>query len=436
MSFPLESFVNSVKTLSSQGNLSCLYEFLENSSEMLSKNTTHLEAALSSLELGQHSLGILALLLARFKAGAGEPATLDRQMAEFVEGCAVDQIRYAPDSYAELCHLYTKKLLERSKAIKGLRVLQQAIAKIQASPNQLTSIHADLCHLALSAKCFRPALDVLDVDIADISKENGKFESRHLLLYYYYGGLIYTAVKQFERALFCFEIYFSVPSLSLSHIMVEAFKKHILLTLILRVEAPPPKHCYSEVARTTMGRRIRPFCVPYVELATAFAQRSPEPLLAVVTRHQEQFARDQNTGLVKQVVASHNKMNIQRLTKTFVTLSLSDVASRAQLPSAQKAELHVLGMIEEGEIFAAIDQRDGMVRFQDSPEQYAAPEMVARLERELAQIMALERRLQQLDEEIQLEPQYVQKATKTQHEDDSGQACSSSQNNKVANNIM
>ncbi|XP_037091406.1 COP9 signalosome complex subunit 3-like [Pollicipes pollicipes] len=436
MSFPLESYVNSVKTLSSQGNLSCLYEFLENSAELLSKNVSHIDTALAALEIEHHSLGILAIMLARFSAGGGDASVLDKQMEEFVDGCVVDQIRYAPDSYAELCHLYTQKLLERNKPLKGLHVLRKAIAKIQANPNQLTSIHADLCQLALSAKCFRPALDVLDVDIADISKENGKFDAKHLLLYYYYGGMIYAAMKQFERAMYFFEAYFTVPALAVSHIMVEAYKKHILMSLILRVESPQSQKLrYHETVRQTISRRLRPLCPAYVELATAFASPSPDQLLAVVARHQEQFARDQNTGLVKQCVASYHKMNIQRLTKTFLTLSLSDVSSRVQLNGTQRAEMYILSMIEDGEIFAAIDQRDGMVRFHDNPEQYNAPEMVARLERELAQIMSLGRRLQELDEEIQLEPQYVQKCHKTQ-EEDTGQACSSSQNNKAVNNIM
>jgi len=445
MAFPLESFVNSVKTLSSQGNLSCLYEFLENSADLLSKNTPHLEAALAALDVQQHSLGVLAVLLARFTAAsaggaAGDAAAAaERQMEEFVEGCTVDQIRYAPDSYAELCHLYTARLLAVGRPIKGLRVLPRAIAKIQAGPHQLTSIHADICQLALSARCFRPALAVLEDDIADISKENGKLDAKHVLLYFYYGGMVYAAVKQYQRALYFFEIYFAVPALAVSHIALEAYKKHLLISLILRVEAPQlQKLRYHESQRQTIVRRLRPLCPAYTELATSFSgtHTRPDQLLALVDRHREQFNRDNNMGLVRQCVQSFHKMSIQRLTKTFVTLSLEDVAARVQLPGGPaRAQTYLLAMIEDGEIFASIDQRDGMVRFHDDPEQYASPETVSRLERELATVMALGRRVQQLDEEIQTEPAYIQKAHKSAQEDDSV-APSSSQNNKVANNLM
>ena len=43
---------------------------------------------------------------------------------------------------------------------------------------------------------------------------------------------------------------------------------------------------------------------------------------------QEVLQTDENWGLVQQVVQSQTRTNIKKLTKTFITLSLSDVASR------------------------------------------------------------------------------------------------------------
>ena len=39
-----------------------------------------------------------------------------------------------------------------------------------------------------------------------VCKENGQFDAMYLLLYYYYGGCIYSALKKFDRALFFFEV--------------------------------------------------------------------------------------------------------------------------------------------------------------------------------------------------------------------------------------
>lgn len=50
-------------------------------------------------------------------------------------------------------------------------------------------------------------------------------------------------------------------------------------------------------------------------------------------------------GLVKQLLVSLYKKNIQRLTKTFLTLSLSDMASRVHLSSPAEAEKYILRMV-------------------------------------------------------------------------------------------
>lgn len=51
------------------------------------------------------------------------------------------------------------------------------------------------------------------------------------------------------------------------------------------------------------------------------------------------------SGLTKQIVASLYKNNIKRLTKTFLTLSLADVASRVQLGTPVQAEIYILKMV-------------------------------------------------------------------------------------------
>jgi len=47
-------------------------------------------------------------------------------------------------------------------------------------------------------------------------------------------------------------------------------------------------------------------------------------------------------GLVKQVLASLPVRSIQRLTRTFLTLSLSDIATNVGLGSAAAAEAEIL----------------------------------------------------------------------------------------------
>lgn len=63
--------------------------------------------------------------------------------------------------------------------------------------------------------------------------QRGSYDVKHFLLYYYYGGMIYTAVKNYDRAQYFFRVCITTPALAVSHIMLEAFKKYILVSLIL-----------------------------------------------------------------------------------------------------------------------------------------------------------------------------------------------------------
>lgn len=65
------------------------------------------------------------------------------------------------------------------------------------------------------------------------SQLGGNNDSKHFLLYYYYGGMIYTAMKNYDRALYFFEVVVTVPAMVVSHIMLEAYKKYILVSFIL-----------------------------------------------------------------------------------------------------------------------------------------------------------------------------------------------------------
>lgn len=242
---------------------------------------------------------------------------------------------------AELCHLFTQKLVELEIPLRGIELLCRAIRKIQLFDSQLTSIHADLCQLCLLSKCFQPSLEFLDIDVTGISQEGGQFDSKYFLLYYYYGGIIYTALKSYDRALYFFEVCVTTPAMAVSYIMLEAYKKYILVSLIMHGKVLTLPRYTSQV----VSRYVKPLSQQYQELATAYLMNSCEEVQKIITKYQQLFIRDYNMGLVKQVLSYLYKKNIQRLTKTFLTLSLSDVASRVQLAGPADAEKYILNMV-------------------------------------------------------------------------------------------
>ena len=93
----LDQFVNAVQTLSSQANYAELCDHLNKSGEVLSRNPGQLDNILESLDMSQHSLGYLAVLVARIgHVGAEETevwADMISKCDRFVSVCNNDQIR-------------------------------------------------------------------------------------------------------------------------------------------------------------------------------------------------------------------------------------------------------------------------------------------------------------------------------------------------------
>ncbi|XP_022101393.1 COP9 signalosome complex subunit 3-like [Acanthaster planci] len=417
MASQVEGFVNSVVTLSTEGNFAQLCEEINKSLELLKKNASNLDMILETLDPQLHSLGVLAVLNVKFTLPPGSAPdfeTLFSQTHLFFSMCNGEQVRFATDSYATLAHQFTRVLIDKKQYLRGIEILCKAISKIQMHTAQLTSVHADLCQLCLLAKCMKPALPFLDVDITDISKEGGLFDATHFLCYYYYGGMIYAALKKWGRAVYFFEVAITTPSQAVSHIMLEAYKKYILVSLIHHGKLTVlPKY-----TSLVVGRFIKPLSQPYHELANAYTTNNPQDIRTVILKHSDQFTREQNMGLVKQVESSMFAKNIQRLTKTFLTLSLSDIARRVHLNSAKEAELHVLSMIEEGQIYASISKKDGMVSFHDNPEKYDNPSLLKHLEGEMRECIMLDEKLRQMEQEISVTPQFIQKSMGIREEED------------------
>lgn len=96
------------------GNFRELYDIISKSSEVLTKNGQHLDNVLETLELQQHSLGILAVLCAKFllpNSNGNNPdahKVLFSQVQEFIIGCNGEQVRFAPDMCKYANSFFTK----------------------------------------------------------------------------------------------------------------------------------------------------------------------------------------------------------------------------------------------------------------------------------------------------------------------------------------
>ncbi|XP_011015881.1 PREDICTED: COP9 signalosome complex subunit 3-like isoform X2 [Populus euphratica] len=369
-----ESLVAKIQGLSGNAvDLGLLSIHLKKADEVLHNESTRLLAFLEQLDPTLHSLGYLYFL----EACTSGPVTNEQArrlvliLSRFLTCCVADQIRLASEKFIAISKRFKDQVLMLDVPMRGVAPLLEAVKKLRSSSEHLTALHPDFLQLCLLAKCYKTGLSILEDDIFEVD------QPRDFFLYCYYGGMICIGQKHFQKALELLHNVVTAPMSSINAIAVEAFKKYILVSLI----------------------QNRQFSTSLPKYTSSAAQRNLKTL-----------CQDNNLGLVKQVVSSMYKRNIQRLTQTYLTLSLQDIAKIVQLSSPKEAEMHVLQMIEDGEIYATINQKDGMVRFLEDPEQYKNCEMIEHIDSSIQRIMILSKKLTAVDELLSCDPLYLAKA--------------------------
>ncbi|XP_066934709.1 COP9 signalosome complex subunit 3-like [Clytia hemisphaerica] len=410
----MEDFVTAVKVFCQDQNWKGLGDYINESVPLITKNASKIDSAISALDAKDHTLGYLGLIVIKLSLpNIGDFELFFNQVAQLIEGGCQTQIQsQGVDKFTHICHCLVKILVEQRKAFRGIYLIDQAIQKIQESPSQLTSLHPDFLQLCLVAKCMKPAIKYLNIDIASI-QESAK-DAKIFLLYYYYGGMVYLALKQYEKALFFFQVAVTTPCMVISQIMLEAYKKFLLLSIFIHGKIVAlPKYTSSVVSRY-----LKPLSNAYWELADAYSKHDADGVTAIANKHQQTFQNDNNVGIVKQVISSLTKKRIQKLTKTFLTLSLVDMASRVKLRNADEAEKYLLEMIEDGSIYATIDQQAGMVSFQNNPDRFNSNNVLEKIHSEMEKCIRMNEQLITMDNDMQQNQQYVHKMMSMTHLDD------------------
>ncbi len=306
----------------------------------------------------------------------------------------------------KIARRFTEVAVEARVPLRAVQPLRAAVAKIRAQPDQLTPVHADYLQVCLLAKLYKAGAALIEDDLVELEPGATGMQPRDALRYFYYAGLVLTGLKEYRRALEYVKLAWTAPAMCLSAIMLEAYKKYVLLALLVHgaLPAQPPKYVSSMVQR-----QLKAACPQYLELATAYATRSTDELHKVGGAHLEAFTRDRNFGLVRQVIMSLYRRNIQRSTQTYLTISLADIADSVKLPNAKEAEKRILRMIEAGEVFATVSHRSGMVSFHEEPEKYDTTRTMRVIDHGLHRVMQLGARLRRIDETVSASTAYLQR---------------------------
>jgi COP9 signalosome complex subunit 3 len=181
-----------------------------------------------------------------------------------------------------------------------------------------------------------------------------KLSSRDYLEYHLYGAMIYMGLKQWENAMSFLEIVLLAPtSTATSVIMVEAYKKWVLVGLLMNGRAPSLPHG----ANNNVLRNIRALARPYDCLVEAFASSSLVRVKGDLEEGQSFWLNDCNFGLVLQVYDAFRKFSVLRLANIYAALPLTEVARRTSPDASDLVETasYVASLIASGDLKASLN---------------------------------------------------------------------------------
>uniref|UniRef100_A0A7S1WCC4 COP9 signalosome complex subunit 3 n=1 Tax=Alexandrium catenella TaxID=2925 RepID=A0A7S1WCC4_ALECA len=292
--------------------------------------------------------------------------------------------------------------------LRSLRPLSCAVEKLRPSAETLTPVHAELMRVCLKAKAYHFAERLLDQPIYDISVMNNgcnQMTPQSFLCYFYYGAMIRIGMKKFTQALQLLLVVLTCPASCLSMVQADAFKKYVLVSLKVHGDQQQlPVYASHIVMRYAKSPSY------VLDIAQAFKEGDIAALRRTVDEKAQQIQADRNVGLVKQVVASLQRHKVQTLTKTYLTLSLGEIAREVGMEEAQTAEVEELlfDMISTGEIRARIDQNTGNVFFEDDQDEMDV-RMVNKMQDKLSQILELAQRISSFEQEVVSSEAYIRK---------------------------
>ena len=392
------------------------------------------------------------------------------KLQDVVHNISKEQVRMVAAEFATACRSVAAfALAGHVAALLGVAVLRAALVKLRPSVNHLTPVHGEFVKLCVAAHAHHRALPIIADSLfnvdgdADVSIED-------VLTYAYYAGLAYTGARRFVDARLMFHRCMQTPATAVSAIAVEAYKKYVLVSLIidgkvapsalsdlpqaLTVALPRVAEAYYELAQASTKSNSSSSSSSISSSSSAAPSRSAkaaaaasdeagaggkkrrgdEPMAGmlspgeaaallqtstpragasklerVAVRHVERVRADRNLGLLKQALAAERRVDLKRQTKTYLTLSLAAIAQRAGLANEAAAEELLLQMIEAGEIFAKISARDGMVVFQDVSESYRGPAQLKHINELIDNVIRLGRNIRDLEHEFKLDPAAIKK---------------------------
>jgi len=423
--FKKDSLIHKITSCKeSQEAVQSLHEILIKHSGLISKDPQHFLKALSGVDHNAHACGVV-VILAFASRGLGRNALPTEWEVFFastehvlVSGMQF-QLKIACKQVREIICRYTdmRMSMGTKMQMKALTVLKAACERLAPDKGVLTTAHPAFLKMCLLSNNFHLAQRLMKIPIYAVDAESTGIVVEDYLTYWYYAGIVQSALKQFRRAQNSFLQCIITPALAGSKIVIEAYKKYVLVSLLVDGKAAQPSKLPKYVPHPTKmcieSDAYNSFASTYARTLRGENVGTEHPIVQlreIIKKFLKEFTQDTNLGLLDQCVKMWSRQKIKALTDTYLRRSLVDIAKVSGLENAAVAEANILLMIKRGEILATIDHGTGMVSFQqETEESFDSHVSMMRLNREFQRVARLAATVQSFDEKISTSKEYVRK---------------------------
>lgn len=361
------------------------------------------------------------------------------RIESFLESFDARQIRYLGKEFTHIIDVALKYARSTNQPALVIKPLRNAILRLDPSGSMLTSTHLHLVKLALETRTYDAAVPVLDKFIFQFpgainhpkpaficeeglppvayitpeSKLSTKLKYQDVLEYFLYSGMVYIGMRKWDSALECLENAVTYPAREVSKIMVEAYKKWVLVGLLLEgklLHLPRYTSIAASKAFHTLGK-------PYESVAQIFETGTAARLKSEVEAGQKIWQDDCNTGLIFNILAGYQKFQIRNLAGIYTKITIPEVnhlttsaetGSRLQSPAL--AEQLVRDMIAEGSLDATLSNPPGgpaILTFMTSGLKKSEKEIEEELQASRERIQVLAAEIKRTDRMLTYDKEYL-----------------------------
>ncbi|KAG6905592.1 hypothetical protein DXG01_001811, partial [Tephrocybe rancida] len=362
---PTESLDTILTQITTSNNATALNHSLRTNLPKESRDTI-LASTLSSgqdpltvLDMRENTLGVLWILAARLSTNTSNAPSW-ALVQEFCHTFIPEHARLAPDRVSALARGMITYANATPTPKAAIQPLYDLVRRYPPDASYLTSLHSQFALLCIQTQSPTALLPVLETPITNISLTLAPdLTYNDSLMYHYLGGIAFAELRLWGQAAEFFEIALSTPGSVPAALQLEALKKLRIVQLIASGKtAPLPKYTHALLPRLFKNG-------PYNAFVNAYPHNT-DVLHEIATRDAATFASEKNTGLIALALSRAPRWTLKKLTLTYVTLSLSDIARAIKLPDEEAVRALLLDMIESADISASLDA-SGTVTFSDLP---------------------------------------------------------------------